>query len=106
MGGALADAQSPDRRESARRHLLVVPTDPAGEAALASTDARLVARYGAFSLVEAGGADDVRLRRAGADRRDDMRRVRTAAGGLDPKTERASLAGKQAPGRREVLALV
>ena len=105
-GGALADAQSPDRPESARRHLLVVPADPAGEAALARTDARLVARYGAFSLVEARGADDARLRRAGADRRDDMRRVRTAAGKLDPKTERASLAGKQAPGRGEVLALV
>ena len=104
IGGALADAQSqpPDTDP----HLLVVPATSAGEAALARTDARVIARYEAFSLVEARGADDERLRRAGADRRDDMRTVRTAAGAIDPKRERRSLAGKEAPERDEVLALV
>jgi subtilisin-like proprotein convertase family protein len=105
-GGALAGAQSQAPRGEAHAHLLVVPASPEGEAALARTDARLIARYGAFSLVEAAGADDERLRRAGADRRDDMRTVRTAAGRLDPKSARRSLAAKEAPGRDEVLALV
>ena len=104
IGGALADAQSepPDTAS----HLLVVPDTAEGVAALARTDARVVATYESFALVEAAGADDQRLRRAGADRRDDMRTVRTAAGTIDPKSARSSLAGKDAPERDEVLALV
>ena len=104
IGGALADAQSepPDTAS----HLLVVPDTAEGVAALARTDARVVATYESFALVEAAGADDERLRRAGADRRDDMRTVRTAAGAMDPKSARSSLAGKDAPERDEVLALV
>ena len=104
IGGALADAQSepPDTAS----HLLVVPDTAEGDAALALTDARVVATYESFALVEAAGADDQRLRRAGADRRDDMRTVRTAAGAIDPKSARSSLAGKDAPERDEVLALV
>ena len=105
-GGTLADARPQRPPAAPRPHLLVVPSTPEGEAALAQSDARVVAGYQAFSLVEAAGADDARLRRAGADRRDDMRTVRTAAGRLDPKTERRSLAGKEAPGRDEVLAVV
>ena len=35
-----------------------------------------------------------------------MRTVRTAAGAIDPKSARSSLAGKEAPERDEVLALV
>ena len=104
IGGALADAQS-DPPDTAS-HLLVVPDTAEGEAALALTDARVVASYESFALVEAAGADDQRLRRAGADRRDDMRTVRTAAGTIDPKRARSSLAGKDAPERDEVLALV
>jgi subtilisin-like proprotein convertase family protein len=104
IGGALADAQAPAPDDAP--HLLVVPDTAQGEAALARTDARIVARYESFSLVEAAGGDDERLRQAGADRRDDMRTVRTAAGDLDPKRARRSLAGKQAPERDEVLALV
>jgi hypothetical protein len=105
-GGTLADAQPHRRSAAPRTHLLVVPSTPEGEAALARSDARVVAGYDAFSLVEAAGADDARLRRAGADRRDDMHSVRTAAGRLDPRTDRRSLAGKEAPARDEVLALV
>jgi hypothetical protein len=70
-GGTLAGAQSPPGGD--RPHLLVVPNEPEGEAALARSDARVIARYGEFTLVEAAGGDDARLRRAGADRRDDMR---------------------------------
>ena len=106
VGGAMADAQLQAPQEPPDPHLLVVPATPEGEAALAGSDARLIARYEAFSLVEAAGADDQRLRQAGADRRDDMRTVRTAMGTLDPKTRRRSLAGKEAPDRDEVLAIV
>jgi subtilisin-like proprotein convertase family protein len=83
-----------------------VPADADGTAALARTDARVLARYEYFTLVEAKGGDDERLRRAGAERRDDMRRVETAAGEIDPRAERSSLAAKEAPDRRETLALV
>jgi hypothetical protein len=65
----------------AEPHLLLVPDTPEGTAALGRSDARTVARYHSFSLVEAAGDDVGRLRRAGADRRDDMRTVATAAGG-------------------------
>ncbi len=104
--GTLADAQSPAAQQATASHLLVVPDTPEGEAALARGDARVVARYGTFSLVEAAGADDALLRQAGADRRDDMRTVTTAAGRLDPAKARSSLAGKEAPDRDEVLAMV
>ena len=96
MGGALADAESQPADTS--RHLLVVPDTPEAMAALARTDARVVASYESFALVEAAGADDERLRAAGADRRDDMRSVRTAAGTIDPEDERA-LAGRQGGAR-------
>jgi subtilisin-like proprotein convertase family protein len=100
----LATAQS--QRPDTRRHLLLVPADAEGTAALARTDARLLARYESFSLVEAEGGDDERLRRAGAERRDDMRTVETAAGELDPRSDRSSLAAKEAPDRQETLALI
>jgi hypothetical protein len=102
--GVLATAQSP--RPDDRRHLLLVPSDAEGTAALARTDARVIARYEAFSLVEAQGTDDQRLRNAGAERRDDMRTVETAAGEIDPTTDRSSLAAKEGPDRQETLALV
>jgi subtilisin-like proprotein convertase family protein len=100
----LAAAQS--QRPDTRRHLLLVPSDAEGAAALARTDARVLARYESFSLVEAVGGDDERLRRAGAERRDDMRTVETAAGELDPRSDRSSLAAKEAPDRQETLALI
>jgi subtilisin-like proprotein convertase family protein len=99
---ATAQSQPPDTR----RHLLLVPADAEGTAALARTDARILARYESFSLVEAEGGDDERLRRADAERRDDMRTVETAAGRLDPRSDRPSLAAKEAPDRQETLALV
>ncbi|HWM11767.1 MAG TPA: S8 family serine peptidase, partial [Solirubrobacteraceae bacterium] len=100
--GVATPAPPPDDRH----HLLIVPATPAGTAALARTDARTVARYESFSLVEASGDDDAELRRAGADRRDDMRTVATAAGAIDPAAERASLAAKGAADRERVQALV
>jgi hypothetical protein len=102
--GVLATAQSPPPDN--RRHLLLVPSDAEGTAALARTDARVIAKYESFSLVEAQGGDDQRLRRAGAERRDDMRTVETAAGEIDPTTDRSSLAAKEGPDRQETLALV
>jgi subtilisin-like proprotein convertase family protein len=103
-GGALAGAQSPPADD--RPHLLLVPHTPEGRAALERGDARVIARYEEFTLVEAAGGDDVRLRRAGADRRDDMREVSLPAAELDPKSERASLAAKEARDRDEALAVV
>jgi subtilisin-like proprotein convertase family protein len=102
--GVLATAQSP--RPDNQRHLLLVPSDAQGTAALARTDARVIARYESFSLVEAQGTDDQRLRNAGAERRDDMRTVETAAGEIDPVSDRSSLAAKEGPDREETLALV
>ena len=57
-------------------------------------------------LVEAEGGDEERLRRAGAERRDDMLTVETAAGAIDPAADRTSLAAKEGPDRDEVLAVV
>jgi subtilisin-like proprotein convertase family protein len=103
-GVAVAPAQPSARDRSP--HLLRVPDTAAGAAALARTDARTVARYESFSLVEAQGDDEALLRRTGADRRDDMRTVTTAAGAIDPATDRVPLAAKDAPDRERVLALV
>jgi hypothetical protein len=103
-GAVLAPAQS--QRPDNRRHLLLVPDTATATAALARTDARVVAEYESFSLVEAQGRDDQRLRRAGAERRDDMRTVETAAGTIDPTALRRALVAKEGPDRDEVLALV
>jgi subtilisin-like proprotein convertase family protein len=99
-----ADAQriAPDRSP----HLFTVPTEGRPAAALARTDARVVARYDSFTLVEAAGEDAERLRRAGADRRDDMREVTLVDRELDPRRERRSLAGKGRRPAGEGLALV
>ena len=83
----------------------MVPDSARGELALARSNARVVARYGDFAVVEAAGDDDQRLRGAGATRRDDMREVLLAGGQLDPAA-RPSLAGKEAPDRGEALVLV
>jgi subtilisin-like proprotein convertase family protein len=103
-GGTLAGAQSAP--SDSRPHLLVVPDGPAGDAALDRSDARVVARYEGFILVEAAGSDDVRLRRAGADRRDDMRQVSLPSAEFDPRSQRGSLAAKGAPDPAETLAVV
>jgi subtilisin-like proprotein convertase family protein len=103
LGGVvLADADSRPAPPPAE-HLLVVPKTTAGVIALSRSDARVVARYPSYSLVET--ADDAPLRAAGADRRDDMRDVATAAGRFDPAGRR-SLAAKGAAEREEALALV
>jgi subtilisin-like proprotein convertase family protein len=103
VSSTLADAQSP--RPDARPHLLVVPHSSEGIAALDRSDARVVARYDDFTLVEAAGGDEAGLRDAGADRRDDMREVSLPAAELDPRADRSSLAAKRAPDRDETLAL-
>ena len=73
-------------------HLFSVPAEGRPAAALARTDADVIARYGGFELVRASGADADRLRRAGADLRDDMRTVRLGQDEVDPLTGRAPLA--------------
>ena len=96
--GARAERSAP----GAAPHLFSVPSDGPAAVALARTQARVVARYAAFTLVVAEGDDATRLRRAGADQRDDMREVRLGGQVLDPLRERAPLAAKrrapQAPG--------
>ena len=104
-GTAVAGAQRP--RADGGRHLLVVPHTPAGKSALERSDARAIARFESFTLVEAAGDDAERLRQAGADRRDDMREVRLGERDVDP-ARRRSLAAKGTPrrGRAQGLALV
>ena len=102
-GASLAGAESP--RPDTSPHLLVVPGTAQGELALARADARVVAHYEDFSLVEATGNDVDRLRYAGAGKRADMRDVVLAGGQVDP-AQRPSLAAKDAPDRGEALVLV
>jgi subtilisin family serine protease len=102
---AIGAGAQPNARESGR-HLFSVPKTGPSAAALAKTDARQVARYGAFTLVEASGADADRLRRAGADLRDDMREVRLGSAEVDPARERAPLAGSRAGRGGRALAVV
>jgi subtilisin-like proprotein convertase family protein len=104
-GGAVAGAQRP--RADGGPQLLVVPHTPEGQSALERSDARAIARYQSFTLVDAAGHDAERLRQAGADRRDDMREVRLGARDVDP-ARRRSLAAKGTPrrGRAPGLALV
>jgi hypothetical protein len=83
-GASLAGAESSSPDTS--RHLLVVPESARGELALARADARVVAHYENFTLVEATGDDVDNLRSAGAGRRDDMRAVLLAGGELDPRS--------------------
>ncbi|HEX6651402.1 MAG TPA: Ig-like domain-containing protein [Thermoleophilaceae bacterium] len=104
-GVAVAGAARPPA--DGARHLLVVPHTPEGESALERSDARTIAPYESFTLVEAAGDDAERLREAGADRRDDMREVRLGGREVDP-AKRPSLASKGTPrhGRAQGLALV
>ena len=81
-------------------HLVVVPDSPAAEGTLARSDARVIARYDAFTLVEANADDTGRLVDAGADRRDDMRTVRIGTRTGDPSVGRPSLLDKTGAARR------
>jgi subtilisin-like proprotein convertase family protein len=97
-----AQSSSPDRSP----HLLLVPDTARADAALAASSARTVARYEAFTLVEARGDDEAALRAAGSDRRDDMQRVSLPGGDLDPLRARDSLAARGAPDLDETLAVI
>ena len=97
-----AQSSTPDNSP----HLLLVPDTPRADAALDASSARTVASYDAFTLVEARGEDDADLRAAGADRRDDMRRVSLPGGDLDPLRGRDSLAAKGSAEPDEALAVV
>src|SRR5215210_48375 len=77
-------------------HILAVPAQGPAAVALARSDARVVARYGAFTLVEAAGEDVARLRRAGSDLRDDMLEVRLGRREIDPARDRVPLAAAPA----------
>ncbi len=76
-----------DVRSLSGRHLYLVPSTGEGDAAIDAAAARVIARYGTFSLVSADGSANELMRRAGADRRDDMRSVGAARGSLDPAAE-------------------
>src|SRR5687768_1202966 len=86
-------------------HLYTVPDDAPGAAALARSDARVIARYDAFTLVEATGDDGERLGGAGANLRDDMRMVKVGRREIDPARDRAPLT-KPAAGSGPGLAVV
>ena len=102
---SLAGAQSPGPDPSA--HLLLVPDSAAAEAALNSSDVRVVAAYEEFTLVEARGGDEADLRAAGASRRDDLREISLPGSpGIDPLAERESLAAKGVAEPGEALVLV
>ena len=100
--GARAERSAP----GAAPHLFSVPSDGPAAVALARTQARVVAHYAAFTLVVAEGDDATRLRRAGADQRDDMREVRLGGQVLDPLRERAPLATKRRAPQGPGLAVV
>lgn len=70
--------------DSGRDQLLLVPDTPQAQRALKRSKVEVVASYEAFELVLARGDDARRLRRAGADRREDMRTVQLAGGSVDP----------------------
>jgi subtilisin-like proprotein convertase family protein len=97
-----AQSTAPDRSP----HLLLVPDTAKATVALDKANARTLARYEAFTLVEARGQDEADLRSAGADRRDDMREVSLPGGELDPLRSRSSLAAKGASDPDEALTLV
>ena len=78
-GGANGDIQA-----LPGRHVYLVPSTGQGEAAIDAASARVIARYGSFTLVSADGSANEVLRLAGADRRDDMHSVAAARGTLDP----------------------
>ena len=98
---------SPAAATAPAEHLLLVPKT-AERRSRAGPSGR--PRGGALRVVRAGRGRRARTTGACAppapQRRDDMREVATAAGELDPAADRASLAGKRAPDRDEVLALV
>ena len=109
LGGLIAAAPLVGAQSSTpdtSPHLLLVPDTPRADAALDASSARTVASYDAFTLVEARGEDDADLRAAGADRRDDMRRVSLPGGDLDPLRGRDSLAAKGSAEPDEALAVV
>jgi hypothetical protein len=102
---AVGAAAAPEPVDS-EPHLLVVHHTSDGREALAASGARTVARYEAFTLVEAAGADAARLLAAGADLRDDMREVRLGARDVDPARERRSLVAGAVAGGGSGTALV
>jgi subtilisin-like proprotein convertase family protein len=110
LGGLILYASLAGARSSARdpsAHLLLVPDTAAAERALAASDVRVIAGYEEFALVEARGADEAELRTAGATRRDDLREVSLpGTSGVDPLTERESLAAKGVAEPDETLVLV
>ena len=103
-GAAASGAGRPSHARG--NHLFVVPDAGAPAVALAKTDARVVAGYSSFTLVEAGGEDSARLAAAGAEPRDDMTQVRVGRRVIDPARDRAPLTGKNRRPRRPGYALV
>ena len=88
--GGAPGSQDADSAPSTR-DLFLVPDTSAGAAAREAAGARTVARYESFSLVSAPAGTAPTLRAAGADKRNDLRLVRTEAGNIDPRADRAPL---------------
>jgi hypothetical protein len=91
---AAAAHGAPGAAADSAPHLFVVPAGGPASAALDRTGARVIARYHAFTLVEAHADDARALAAAGADRRDDMRDVAIGARKVDPTTQRRAAAPK------------
>ena len=79
VGGGDGSETSAAARDLDGRHLYLVPATADGDAAIDEAGARVVADYSSFTLVSADGSAHERMKLAGADRRDDMRTVATAA---------------------------
>ena len=85
-----------------RSTVVIVPNSPEGNAALSFSGVRVVARYEAFTLVEATGKAVIkRLVAAGGEVRDDMRRVRVGTLTFDPTRRGPARPGENRPGHAD-----
>jgi subtilisin-like proprotein convertase family protein len=81
-GPAAPAAEAAGSESLSGRHLFLVPAT--GDAAIEAANAKVIARYESFTLVSAEGAASEPLLAAGADLRDDMRKVTVADGAVNP----------------------
>lgn len=72
-------------------HLLVMPNSAEARLALGASNARTLAAYGAFTVVEASNEEVAGLVAAGGEVRDDMREMRIGSSTSDPAIARTSL---------------
>lgn len=99
LGFAVSSSIAARSEEPGRGQLLLVPDTDRAQRVLERSDAEVVASYEAFDLVLAHGDDVRRLKDAGADRREDMRRVQLAGGDVDPAEDGEELEPDEQPAR-------